>query len=107
MFGQAAGAHQVFIDGPGGFAALGYGPDHQRLASAHVAGGEDSALGGVVIVAGFDVASRVEVDSELLDHAILDGAEEAHSEQHEIDVHGEFAPRDRFELRPRADPDSV
>ena len=33
---------EVFVDGGGGFAAFGDGPDHERLAAAHVAGGEDA-----------------------------------------------------------------
>jgi hypothetical protein len=32
---------QVAIDGRGGLAAFADGPDHQRLAAAHVAGGKD------------------------------------------------------------------
>src|SRR5688572_24118321 len=37
---QFARAHQEFVDGAGALAAFADGPDNQRLAAPHVAGGE-------------------------------------------------------------------
>ena len=38
--GKMAHAHEVLVDGAGGFAAFVDGPDDERLAAAEVAGGE-------------------------------------------------------------------
>ena len=78
------------------------GPDDERLAAAHVAGGEDAVDRGHV-VGGGDVAAIVEREAELLDHAVAHRAEEAHGEQDEIDVEGELGAGDGFELGRRAD----
>ena len=43
--GQVRNAHQIFVDGPGGFAPFVNGPHHQRLAAAQVAGGEHAVAG--------------------------------------------------------------
>jgi len=40
--------HQPLVHGAGALAALSNGPYYQRLAAAHVAGGEDAGNGGVV-----------------------------------------------------------
>ena len=45
---QAGFAHQVFVDAAGGFAAFVDGPDHQRLATAHIAGGNASSYGAAL-----------------------------------------------------------
>ena len=47
------------------------------------------------------------VEAELLDHAVADGAEEAHGEEDEIDVEGELGAGLRFKLGRRADADGV
>ena len=68
---QAGAAHEEFVDAGGGFAAFGDGPDDQRLAAAHVAGGEDSWDRAHVVRVRGDIAARVEIDAELLDHSAL------------------------------------
>ena len=50
---------KVFVDGGGGFAAFGDGPNNKRLTAAHVAGGEDAVNRGHVICGG-DVAAIIE-----------------------------------------------
>ena len=52
-------AGEVDVYGAGGFAAFGDGPDDEGLAAAHVAGGENARLGGLVVGVGFDVAAFV------------------------------------------------
>ena len=60
---QVAGAHQEGVDGAGALAAFADGPDHQRLAAAHVAAGEDLGRGGAVVDhIGLHIATRVEFD---------------------------------------------
>ena len=46
---QVGRAHQAQVDGAGALAAFADGPDHQRLAAAHVAAGEDLLLAGLVL----------------------------------------------------------
>ena len=49
------------------------------------------ALGRLVLHdVGLDVAARVEVDAEVLDHPLLHRAEEAHREQHEVGLEREL-----------------
>src|SRR5690349_21972678 len=61
---QFADTAQVAVDGSGGAAPLGDGPDDQRLAAAHVPGHENPGhRGGVRAVPG-DVAPLVEIDAE-------------------------------------------
>src|SRR5690606_37789836 len=78
---QGAGSGQVAVDASGGRAALGDGPDDQRLAAAGVTGDEDAIdIGGEVRVTG-DVTALVQLDAELGDQAVGDvGAGEAHGE---------------------------
>src|SRR4030095_7875129 len=47
---------------------------------------------------GADVAALVEIDAEVLQHALVHGMHEAHGEQHELRVEFEFGSRDRLEL---------
>src|ERR1035438_6374879 len=61
-------------------------PHDQRLAAAHVAGGENAGDRGHVGFIGGDVAARVETHAELVDRAILYGTQEAHGKQHEVRV---------------------
>ena len=63
---QRGVAHQVAVALAGGAAAFVEGPDHQALAAAAVAGGEDALeAGGVFLVLGLDVGARVALDAEL------------------------------------------
>src|ERR1035438_3176427 len=104
---QLGGAGEEAVDALGGFAAFGDGPDHQRLAAAHIAGGEHAGDARHVIAVGGHVAARVERYAELFDHAVFHGAEETHGEQHQVGLNGEFAPADRFELGRRPDAQGV
>src|SRR3954452_3960309 len=75
---------QVPVDGGGGAAALGDSPDDQRLAAAHVPGGEDARdRGGVRAVPG-DVTPLVEIDAEAVEQARPFGPGEAHGQQHQV-----------------------
>src|SRR5205814_323862 len=63
--------HQERVDRAGAEAALADGPDHQRLAAAHVAGGKDFWQRGLVVVEiGADVAALVEIDAERFQQAL-------------------------------------
>ena len=42
---QVGFAHEELIDAAGGLAAFGDGPDYQRLAAAHITGGEHAGYG--------------------------------------------------------------
>ena len=88
---------QIFIDGGGGFAAFGDGPDNEGLAATHVAGGEDAFTRGHK-VGGGDIAALVQSEAKLLDHAVADRTEETHGEQHEIDVEGELGAGNGLEF---------
>src|SRR5215831_36394 len=81
-------------------------PYDQRLAAAHIAGGEKAGNGGRVTGC-FHVAAGIELDPELVDQAVANRAGETHREQHQLDIHGEFGPWDCLEFRRRANPDSV
>ena len=92
-------AHQELVDRVRGLAAFADRPDHQRLAAAHVAGGEDLVERGLVVVGvGLDVAARVEREPERLDHALVHRMHEAHRQQHEIGLDLELGAGDRLEL---------
>ena len=56
---------------------------------------------------GGDVAALVEREAELVNQPILDGTEETHGQQDEIDVEGELGAGDGFEFGWRADADGV
>ena len=47
---------------------------------------------------GADIAARVELDAERLDHAFVHRMHEAHREQHEVGLDLELAARDRLNL---------
>ena len=103
----ASGRNLDQYRGSGGFAAFGDGPDDQRLAAAHVAGGEDAGDGGHVVGVGSNVAAAVERHAQLLDGAVLRGSGEAHGEQDKVGVEGEFGAGDGREIGRRADADGV
>src|SRR6266849_7562269 len=98
---------QVFIDSGSGFAAFGDRPYDERLAAAHVAGGEDSGNRRHIVLVGGDVAAIVKLNSELLDHAVADGTEESHGDEDQVSVHRELGARDGLELRGRANPNGM
>ena len=56
---------QIGVHGGGGVAAFGDGPDDERLATAHVAGREDTRDGRHVAGASADVAASIERDPSL------------------------------------------
>ena len=97
---------RILIDCGGGFAAFAMAQttsDWPRRMSP--AAKTPSTRGHEV--GGGDVAAIVERETELLDHAVADGAEETHGEQNEIDVESELGAGLRFELWRRADADGV
>ena len=64
LSGQQRMTHQIGIDGLRALAAFANCPDHQRLAAAHITGGEYIVDGSLIIIGiGFDVAARVEFDA--------------------------------------------
>src|SRR5208337_813936 len=68
---QLACPSEESIDALCGFAAFGDGPDNQRLAAAHIAGGEYAGNARHVIGVGRHVAARVERHAELLNHTVF------------------------------------
>src|SRR6187399_3053830 len=66
---QIRRTHEVFIHTAGGLAAFGDGPDNQGLAAAHIACAENPRDAGHVILICKHVASWVELETELFDHA--------------------------------------
>src|SRR5206468_6963639 len=73
-------------------AAFANRPDDERLAAAHVTGGENLGhRGSIVIGVRLDVRARVAVDAELLEHSWANGTDEAHRQEHEIRLELEFA----------------
>ena len=64
------------IDAAGGLAAFADRPDHERLAAAHVAAGEDARHAGACSLVGLDVAALVELQAELGDDAVGLGTDE-------------------------------
>ncbi len=104
---QVGFAHQVFVNAARRLAAFRDCPYNQRLAAAHIAGGEDTGNRGHVIRVGFDVAPPIELHAQRFDHPILDGAKEAHGDQHEIRVECEISPGNGFKLGGRPNPNRV
>jgi hypothetical protein len=47
---QRTGSHQELVNVASALPALADGPDHQRLAAPHIAGGEDLVDGGAIVV---------------------------------------------------------
>src|SRR5262245_32058628 len=79
-------------------------PHYERLAPAHVARREDlRARGAVVELIGLDVAASIEIEVQILDHALSHGMEEAHGEQNEIGRDVKLRPWHRLELAVKTD----
>src|ERR1035438_7979210 len=93
---------QIPIDPFRRLAPFGDGPHYQRLAAAHVAGREDARHARHVIPIRRHIAAPIQRHAELLDHAVLHRPREAHGEQHQIGLQGEFRSRQRFKLRRHA-----
>src|ERR1035437_4661055 len=93
---------EIAIDSFRRLAPLGDGPHHQRLPAPHVAAGEHAAHARHVVGVDCDIAARLKLDAELLDHAVLHRAGEAHGEQHQIGFQGEFGTRQRLHCRRHA-----
>ena len=91
-------AHQPAVDAGGARAALGDRPHDQALAAAHVAAREDARLAGHEALVARDVAARVELDAELLEHARALRADEAHRQQHQLARQLEVGALDLLEL---------
>jgi len=66
---QIRRTHEVFIHTAGGLAAFGDGPDNQGLAAAHIACAENPRNAGHVVLICKHVASWVDLETELFDHA--------------------------------------
>lgn len=82
--GQIGTAHEMLIDGAGGAAALGDGPDDQRRAAAHVAAGEDLLeVGGEPAVGRRDGPARF-AHAELLHEPGRVVTGEADGQQHQL-----------------------
>src|SRR5215831_20049858 len=64
--------HQKFIDCVRALTAFANRPHHQRLAAPHVTGCEDLRARRLVGVGiSLDVAALIELDAEVLDHALV------------------------------------
>src|SRR5260221_9676117 len=91
---QLGAAHEECVDLARALAALADRPHHERLAAAHVAGGEDLRHGGRVAAGAFGgrlhVAARVLGHAELVDHAFMHRMHIAHREEHELGGNGEL-----------------
>src|SRR5271157_4595676 len=98
---------QACIGAGRSLAAFRDSPHDERLAAAHVAGSENPGNRRHVVLVGSDIATVVELNSQLLDHSVSHRTEEAHGNQNQVNVHGEFGARYRLELRGRADPHGV
>lgn len=84
MLRQAGGAHEEAVTFSGDAPSFVDGPDDERLATAHIASGEDSRdVGHVDIMLGFDVGACVGFESELLNDFLF-GPEEAEGEESEL-----------------------
>ena len=71
------------IDGAGGLAALCNGPDNQRLAAPHVAGGKDVGHAGLKPAeVRLHVAARILGYPELAHNALVHRVQEPHCQQH-------------------------
>src|ERR1700730_2569020 len=90
--GQQGRGPKKFVDGASALAAFPNGPDHERLAAAHVAGGEEFRDRGTVIDrARADIAAEVEVNSRLFNHAGDARTQEPHGQQHQVGLQREVA----------------
>src|SRR4051812_24031169 len=78
------------VDDPRALAALGDRGDHERLARAGVAAGED-VLAARREDGGADVAADVEVEPEVGDRALVLGVEEADGEERDVGLDRELA----------------
>src|SRR5665213_3284040 len=90
---QLARSHQEFVDRARALATFADRPHDERLAAAHVAGGEHAIDAGAVVVgAGPRIAARVARDAERIEYA---GARacEAHRQQHELGLDRELRAR--------------
>src|SRR6218665_2679371 len=91
--GQFGIPHQKPIDRMGRLPALADGPDDQRLAPAHVAGGKDLGhVGGVAAVgfgAGAGIATGILLHPKGVEHR-RHRADEAHGQQHQVGREGLF-----------------
>src|SRR5690606_25395778 len=103
LSGQGRCAHHVQIDGPRGLPALADGPDDQRLAAPHVAGGINSIDRGLV-AEGIceEIAALVEPGAELVEHAVMDGVGKADGHQHQIGWQQKIAALDGLAIPPHA-----
>ena len=54
--------------------------------------------GAIVVDVGLDIAARVELDAEVLHHALVHRVRETHRQQHQIGLEREFRPGDRRDL---------
>src|SRR6187401_989001 len=77
------------------------------MAAPHIARGEDAGAGTHVGFVGFDVATLIELNAELFDHAVAYGAGEAHREKNKVGRVNLLAARNRLELRCGADTNRV
>src|SRR6266571_732507 len=104
---QPGCAHQVIVDAARGSTAFRDRPDHQRLAAAHIAGGEDARYRSHAVVVCSDVTASVQLYSELFDHPFPHRPGKAHGEEYKVSIQNEFRTWDRVEFGRRPDLDSV
>jgi len=87
--------------------AFGDGPNYERLAAPHVARGEHTLNGCHVFSVRRDVAALIQLQPQLLDHAVSHRSEKSHRQQNEISFDGEFTSTDGLKFRRRADTHGV
>src|SRR5882724_1598563 len=87
---QIGPAHQEFVHRTGALTAFTNGPDHERLAAAHVTRGENPGYRRVVRLLAFrfrfHVAARIFLDGELFDQSGLHRTEKSHCQQHQVGI---------------------
>src|SRR3954468_15246415 len=93
---QVAETHEELINCASGLAPFANGPDHEGLASPHVAGCEHLGYVGRITADEFSgrlgVAARIPLHAEALEDA-CHGADESHREQHQVGLEHLLAAR--------------
>ena len=89
---QQGSSHEVFVDLPGAFTAFADGPYDEGLSPAHIACREYFGnIGLIAFFGGFDIASFVQLDAELLEESFVLGVYEAHGKESKLAGYFSFA----------------
>ena len=75
---QMGDAHQMLVDRSGRFTPFVNRPDDERLTAPQVARGEHIGHARHVVCIGFDIAARIELESQIGDRPLALGTDEAH-----------------------------